>query len=276
MQYHRIITKRRIVIAEYHAEQHMLIRLGSGTCQTLINGKVVAVNDNYVVVIPKFTYVSSCEINKIDNEPIEIEILFIDDETMMSTLQAVNTNYTQKTSPWSSIGIYATEAIRANFLLLNASLSCQTNTATEYTLLKQCFFFISMSLLDAGVNILELYRFSSNESKKTTIERFIRQHPQRQWRIVDAAQILSISTSSLYRYLQQEGVSFNGILLTVRMEIALQYLTFTQYDVSQISSRLGFSNTAYFCYLFKQRYGTTAITYRKMTKNSNNNALENK
>ncbi|MGR6438530.1 AraC family transcriptional regulator [Proteus mirabilis] len=48
--------------------------------------------------------------------------------------------------------------------------------------------------------------------------------------------------------------------------IALNYLTFSNYSVFQISHRCGFGSNAYFCDAFKRKYGMTPSQFRTQSR----------
>ncbi len=91
----------------------------------------------------------------------------------------------------------------------------------------------------------------TNQSEKSST-RMISQDPTHKWQIEKVASKLFISSSTLRRHLNKEDVSFSQLLLDVRMGIALNMLTFTSYNVSEISHRCGFGSSAYFCDAFKR------------------------
>lgn len=53
------------------------------------------------------------------------------------------------------------------------------------------------------------------------------------------------------------------------MGIALNYLTFSNYSVFQISHRCGFGSNAYFCDAFKRKYGMTPSQFRTQSRQAN-------
>ncbi|WP_133297511.1 helix-turn-helix transcriptional regulator, partial [Vibrio parahaemolyticus] len=107
------------------------------------------------------------------------------------------------------------------------------------------------------------------EPKKETIARLITQDPQRKWHIDDIAKLLFTTPSTLRRHLRKEGMVFSQLLLDVRMGLALNFLTFTNYTVSQISYRTGFGSSAYFCDAFKRKYSMTPLQFRVQSRENN-------
>ncbi|MHA2779997.1 helix-turn-helix transcriptional regulator [Vibrio campbellii] len=77
------------------------------------------------------------------------------------------------------------------------------------------------------------------------------------------------SPSTLRRNLSKEGGAFSHILNDVRLGISINYLTFTSYNVLKISELSGFNSSAYFCTIFKKKYGVTPQEFRKNSKENN-------
>ncbi len=91
----------------------------------------------------------------------------------------------------------------------------------------------------------------------------------KKWHLDDVAKALFTTPSTLRRHLNREGVSFRQLLLDVRMGMALNYLTFSNYSVFQISHRCGFGSNAYFCDVFKRKYNMTPSQFRLQSRQSN-------
>jgi len=66
------------------------------------------------------------------------------------------------------------------------------------------------------------------------------------------AELLEISDRSLRRQLQDQGISFRGLLDELRMQIALKYLRTTKLANEDIALALGFSDAANFRRAFRR------------------------
>lgn len=77
--------------------------------------------------------------------------------------------------------------------------------------------------------------------------------------------VLRISRSTLQRRLREEGYSFQQILDRVRFELAVRYLTKSDFSVSDIARMIGFMDPKSFFRAFRQRYGKTPEEYRSAT-----------
>jgi len=62
------------------------------------------------------------------------------------------------------------------------------------------------------------------------------------------------------------GVTVMDYILKTRIAAAKKLLTTTDYSISDISSRCGFSSVSYFCQIFKSDTKITAMQYRKEVK----------
>jgi AraC-like DNA-binding protein len=66
------------------------------------------------------------------------------------------------------------------------------------------------------------------------------------------AKLLEVSDRSLRRQLQEQGISFRGLLDELRMQIALKYLRTTKFANEDIALALGFSDAANFRRAFRR------------------------
>lgn len=79
---------------------------------------------------------------------------------------------------------------------------------------------------------------------------------------------LGMSRPSLYRRMQAAAhVSPSHFLQTVRLHLAAKMLKETDLSVYEIMDACGFSNPTYFTSLFKNKYGSPPIRYRKESRN---------
>lgn len=166
------------------------------------------------------------------------------------------------------------ETVRDNFSLLKQCLPLKKQSESQEALLmKQSLYFILMAIYQEGVDILTIFRFNYDEPKNQAITHLITQEPQKKWSLDDVAKALFTTPSTLRRHLNREGVSFRQLLLDVRMGMALNYLTFSNYSVYQISHRCGFGSNAYFCDVFKRKYNMTPSQFRLQSRQSNDPAF---
>lgn len=87
--------------------------------------------------------------------------------------------------------------------------------------------------------------------------------------LADIAQLLNTSERSLRRHLQQENSSFRHCLTQARTQLAVFYLTSSDYSLTEISMRLGFSDSANFSKAFQRWFSMTPGQYRSLHKNKN-------
>lgn len=105
--------------------------------------------------------------------------------------------------------------------------------------------------------------------KNQAITHLITQDPQRKWHLEDAQQKRSILPSTLRRHLSKEGVSFCQLLLDVRMGIALNYLTFSNYSVFQVVIAVVLVVMLIFVTHFKRKYGMTPSQFHTQSRQAN-------
>ena len=65
------------------------------------------------------------------------------------------------------------------------------------------------------------------------------------------------------KFKEEMGVPFKTYLQNYRLQKATSLLTTTDYTVEEIASAVGYQNAPFFYKLFRERYGTTPLHYRK-------------
>jgi len=73
---------------------------------------------------------------------------------------------------------------------------------------------------------------------------------------------LSISIRTLQRRLDEEGHTFNELLLEVRKQRVVEYLSYQQITVEQLSLLLGYKAKSQFLKAFRTWFGVTPKEYR--------------
>lgn len=272
MKYKRILSQSHVVLKEFYVDHHLIVKLSNVQGDVHINGHTIELKNNSTFVVPKFSHIS-CSINQLNSqENIELQLLMIDEESITEAFKYISAlkQPTFPTASCSPVYTIPTPAIvDQNFVLFNKLLPSICGSSMEKTLLSQCLVFILMALNEAGIDVFNVYRFNYDEPKERTIARLITQDPQRKWSVDDMAKALFTTQSTLRRHLAKEGVSFSQLLLDVRMGLALNYLTFSNYSISQIGNRSGFGSAAYFCDAFKRKYGITPSQFRTSSRQEN-------
>lgn len=77
------------------------------------------------------------------------------------------------------------------------------------------------------------------------------------------ARSLNMSVRTMYRRLQEEGISFSSLLDRLRRSLALEYLRNTELPVEEIGARCGYSDVANFRKAFKRWTGRAPSSYRR-------------
>ncbi|PSU27364.1 AraC family transcriptional regulator [Photobacterium phosphoreum] len=272
MKYKRILSQSHVVLKEFYVDHHLIVKLSNAEGNIHINGHAIDIKNTSILAIPKFSHIS-CSINQLNNqENIELQILMINEDAITEAFKYISaikqpTTATSNCSPTYLID--SSEIVEQNFALFNQLLPSISGSTMEQTLLSQCLVFILIALNNTGIDVFNVYRFNYDEPKERTIARLITQDPQRKWSVDDMAKALFTTQSTLRRHLAKEGVSFSQLLLDVRMGLALNFLTFSNYSISQIGNRSGFGSAAYFCDAFKRKYNLTPSQFRTSSRKEN-------
>jgi AraC-like DNA-binding protein len=104
---------------------------------------------------------------------------------------------------------------------------------------------------------------NANLSKK--VQTIIIEHlPSGNITIEDIAKQLAVSSRSLQRRLLEDGETFTSLLDKTRQDIARQYVTDKQYELTEVAFLLGFSELSTFSRSFKRWTGQSPDQYRKV------------
>ena len=83
-------------------------------------------------------------------------------------------------------------------------------------------------------------------------------------RLADVAAEVSLSPNYFHTlFRDSEGVTLGSYICDRRLMLAGELLRTTDLPLSQIAERCGFCNQQYMAQLFKKKYGTTPLAYRK-------------
>jgi AraC-like DNA-binding protein len=104
---------------------------------------------------------------------------------------------------------------------------------------------------------------NANLSKK--VQTIIIEHlPSGNITIENIAKQLAVSSRSLQRRLLEDGETFTSLLDKTRQDIARQYVTDKQYELTEVAFLLGFSELSTFSRSFKRWTGQSPDQYRKV------------
>lgn len=115
---------------------------------------------------------------------------------------------------------------------------------------------------------------SSREFRNATLVekavRFVEENFHQELSLEDVAKQVYLSPCYFSRLFKQvKGWSFSEYLTQVRMEEARRLLINTDYQISEIASRVGYRDARYFSQVFKRNEGCTPISYRRDTMKFN-------
>ena len=96
------------------------------------------------------------------------------------------------------------------------------------------------------------------------VKRLLMSRPQDcEFNLAKTAKLLRLSPRSLRRHLEQSGHSFRQICLSVRMELAREYLFNTHMSLKEVAYQLGYKHPSNFNRAFSDYYGQSPQTMRR-------------
>ncbi len=98
------------------------------------------------------------------------------------------------------------------------------------------------------------------------LRRIVLQDLGRDWKATEMAEIVAMSEATLRRRLREQGISFQQLLIDVRMTRALALLQTTDLSIGLIALDVGYDSASRFTARFKQRFALAPSAVR--AKNS--------
>lgn len=116
-------------------------------------------------------------------------------------------------------------------------------------------------LREAPANLLVQYRNDASTSAR--IRKWLRSQTPEQWPELEGlAQELCVSSTTLQRRLQQEGLSYQRLKDDLRRDIAIDLLSSSSMTVAEVAAQTGFQETSAFHRAFKKWTGVSPGSYR--------------
>lgn len=197
-----------MVLKAFYIESAMIAMLQGAKGNVVINGQSIDVQSNLTFIIPKYSQVS-CNIECGSNQSIELHTLSITDselESVFLLLKTLMKSGAPLTSHVPAFQVFTPETVSDNFSLLKQCLPLKKQSQSQEALLmKQSLYFILLAIYQAGVDILNIFRFNYDEPKNQAITHLITQEPQKKWHLEDVAKALFTTPSTLRRHLNREG-----------------------------------------------------------------------
>ncbi|HAM3275002.1 TPA: helix-turn-helix transcriptional regulator, partial [Escherichia coli] len=102
---------------------------------------------------------------------------------------------------------------------------------------------------------------SVSKSFSDSVRELVEKNINKKWRVLELAEYFHCSEVTIRKKLEREMLSFNKIILDVRMSVASKLILNTNYNIDTISEAVGISSTSYFIRLFHQYFGVTPKKY---------------
>ena len=102
---------------------------------------------------------------------------------------------------------------------------------------------------------------SASRSFSDKVREIVENKLEKKWKISDIAEAFHCSEITVRKKLEKEMMTFNQIMLDIRMNHASKLILSTDCNVNSVSSAIGIASTSYFIKLFKCYYGVTPKQY---------------
>lgn len=257
------------ITPENHSHNRIEIMVAvSGECQILFSDHQVKMKSGDLILIDadvphrlKVTAPKHCRILNIEFIMKPCPDVFYSIRSLVSAVPDVHNLLTSHSpyfilkDPDEVLSAYIQELIRQ----LNGLES--SNNFTQQLLLSQLL--VKVSQIHASVHNMAVS--NSSQYVRKTLE-YMHSHYDQELSITFLAEMVSINQ----RYLQQLfrkhlNTSVNAYLNDLRMDKAMQLLSYTDLDILKISEYVGINSQQYFSNLFRKKTGLSPREYRNKT-----------
>ena len=244
----------------YHwHDEYEFIRIMSGNCECIINGKHILLKTNNAILIhsgelhtitptdnesnlsffaivvhPYLIFGTDC--SHFFDPKIKYEYLF-DDEKTLSTLDNIYAAYTEKRYGYEMVMKSCIINIFSNFYYSNTFTLKETNYTKEN---------------DIFSTIIEYIHINFNKAIS----------------LQDLKKIAYCSKSYIIQIFKKNtGKTPVEYINSYRIYKSIELLKDTEYTILDISLKCGFENVGYYIKVFKKQFGVTPLKYRKQYRN---------
>lgn len=268
------LISNKVFLEKFHLQKHCILIFDNAWGHIEINGYQIPCHNQIVAVIPKYSYIS-CNVSQYTLDRIKFYEIEIDDDYLSTTIeQAISLCKTTSLQNQDSSKFHLDkipDSIVNNILLFNEAYS-NLGYNSKVLLVQQCLPYILNSLICNGINIANIFNIRRKDDIRTILTNLIVQDVDQSWTIEEVADSLNITVSTLRRQLEKEGFKFSQLIIDIRMGIVLNYLTFTDYSINEISKRVGFCSISYFSNAFRKKYSMTPSQFRRQSRTKNDMA----
>ena len=151
------------------------------------------------------------------------------------------------------------------FAVLNNSI-IETKIAEMYSLIERNtpIEILSARTYSTIVDFFTLHKHNEENALLEQAKRFIRENYRNDMSVENISSSIGISQSLLFKLFRlKERSTPMDYLRTVRVEAACKALADSSLKISEIGALCGFSDTSYFCKIFKEQIGESPTVYRK-------------
>lgn len=117
-------------------------------------------------------------------------------------------------------------------------------------------------------SILAKYELQQNDSVVRKICEYVIKHAEEDIKLGDIAQVVHLRSDYIGKLFKKKtDQKLNDYITKVKMEHAKYLITSGDFKNYEISERLGYSSSDYFCRIFKQYTGHTPVEFRNLQRN---------
>lgn len=253
----------RTTLNKVHVYNYTIILTKNCTLKiTSQRGDEISIPNNSMVFIEK-NNVFSVTINRCGNNEL-YESLYLDDYIITDVCKSieplVNQNFLCHSLSKERNIDQKIFFIPLNEIELNIFNKLKNNNLNNYNMVLKCLYLFSK--VSNITDMLTSLHISSRVTFVDKVKKIIENDLQKKWTLYELSILMNLAEISIRKKLEAESMTFNNLLLDIRMNSALKMLTKNSNHINSIAKSTGYSNVSYFIKTFKNYFGITPKQFR--------------
>ncbi|EUD07258.1 helix-turn-helix domain-containing protein [Providencia alcalifaciens] len=251
------------ILNKVHIYNYMIIITKNCTLKITSNkGDDILIPQGNIAFIEK-NNVFSVRINRCGNNEL-YESLHLDDDIVTDICKSIEPLVTPSLLGSSFLSERNINKkvffIPYNEIELNIFENLKNKKLSKYNTILKCIYLFS-KVTNISDMLISL-RISSRITFVDQVKKIIEKDLQKKWTLNELSILMNLAEISIRKKLEAESMTFNNLLLDIRMNSALKMLTKNPNHINIIAKNTGYSSVSYFIKTFKSYYGITPKQFR--------------
>lgn len=235
-----------------------------GECDITVNGEVITVHQGELMVI--FSHMIHSFHVKSDQTAVFLQIHF-SPESLMATDPKVNENIKFLHYLTDAHSAYTFHSFTKQLLSCVERICAEMNNESEmhHVSLANIYIYELLFLLSREIEQSARKVFSVNNPIAIRAIHYINRNMENNISLEDVARNCNITTRYLSKIFKKYvNITVRDYICIAKVDKAMNYICNTEFSITEISSKLGFSSAQYFSTVFKKYSGVTPKEFKTL------------